>query len=95
MKKVLLAIVFFAASMGAYATGTKVKEAAPKVVAFNINNAKTIEKNNQTASFSECFGFRDGCGSILLVYMSGGTSIQRYRAALRFAESQMDSNGCF
>ncbi|NML36784.1 hypothetical protein HHL17_06200 [Chitinophaga sp. G-6-1-13] len=95
MKKIVLAIALFAVSMGAFATETKAKEAAPKVVEFSLNNTKATEKSTKTAAFSECFGFRDGCGSILLVYMSGGTSMQRYRAALRFAESQMDSNGCF
>lgn len=95
MKHLLLAIAFFAVSMGAYATETKTKEATPKVVELNIDNTKTTEKSEKTARVSEAFGFRDGCGSILIVYMSGGTSDQRGHAAYLYAQSCLDSNGCF
>ncbi|NML36815.1 hypothetical protein HHL17_06365 [Chitinophaga sp. G-6-1-13] len=95
MKKTLLAIALFAVSMGAFAKGTKAKETAPKVIEMNVNNTKITVSTKKSALASDGFGFRDGCGNILIVYVSGGTFNQRGHAAFLYAQSHMDANGCF
>ncbi|MBC9911595.1 hypothetical protein [Chitinophaga varians] len=95
MKKAFLAIAFIAASIGAFAKEAKTKEAAPKAVEMNVNNTKIIVSTQKTAFASDGFGFRDGCGNILIVYVSGGTFDQRGNAAFRYAQKALKANGCF
>lgn len=60
-----------------------------------IEVSTTKPSSTTSGRLQRSFGFRDGCGNILLVYVSGGSEVAAWHVACAYAENAMDSNGCY
>ncbi|TWR26752.1 hypothetical protein FPZ42_06860 [Mucilaginibacter achroorhodeus] len=106
MKKLFLSLLCSAIGISAFAKDLKinVKPAAPAVVAkssANVNDVQVSTERQANDMFRRqmAFGFRDSCGKVMIVYVSGGNSLSDvtlWNAAADYAESQMNMvTGCF